>query len=130
MFVSVTRLHLRSARFVPGFLYYTLRSLRQIRRSAGHVAREVHRDRHGAYWTLSVWRDEAAMRAFMLTGAHRRAMPKLLHWCDEAAVVHWEQAGNTLPTRRHAHQQMIALGRPSKVNHPSARQRAFEIPPP
>jgi hypothetical protein len=31
------------------------------------------------------------MRAFMLSGAHQRAMPKLFNWCDEASVVHWNQ---------------------------------------
>ena len=68
------------------------------------------------------------MRAFMLAGPHRRAMPKLLEWCDEASVVHWNQESPALPDWREAYRRMVEEGRPSKVNHPSPAHRACEIP--
>ena len=37
------------------------------------------------------------MNAFRITLPHRDAMPKLLEWCDEAAVVHWNQEFAELP---------------------------------
>ena len=35
-----------------------------------------------------LWTDEAAMKSFMESGAHRTITPKLLEWCDEASVAH------------------------------------------
>jgi hypothetical protein len=38
-----------------------------------------------------------AMNGYRASGAHRATMPKLQHWCDEAAVAHWEQDAAALP---------------------------------
>ena len=72
--------------------------------------------------------DEASMREFMMARPHRRAMPKFLEWCDEAAVVHWLQESSELPDWQEAHRRMVAEGRRSKVRHPSPAHEAFEIP--
>jgi len=130
MLVSVTRLRLRSARFLVPFIVYSLRSIRQAKRSPGNVVADALRDRHGGYWTRSVWRDMESMRAFMTSGIHRRAMPKLLDWCDEAAVVHWEQAGTDLPGWDDAHRRLVTEGRPSKVRQPSPAQSTLDFPSP
>ena len=56
------------------------------------------RNRPGlVFWTCTAWRDKEAMRAFMIGGSHVRAMPKLLNWCSEASLVHWESASDALP---------------------------------
>jgi hypothetical protein len=57
-------------------------------------------------------------------------MPKLMHWCDEAATAHYTQDSATLPTWTEAHRRLLAEGRKSKVRHPSPAHEAFEIPPP
>jgi quinol monooxygenase YgiN len=129
-FISVTRLRLRAFRFLPQFLWYTLLSARQARRSQGQLDVQTLRDANLTFWTLSAWEDEAAMRAFMMSGAHRRAMPKLLDWCDEASIVHWTQETATLPGWLEAHRRMVAEGRMSKVRHPSPEQQAKRIAPP
>src|SRR5688572_14064609 len=85
-FVSVTRLRIRSVRFLPHFFWLTFLSVRQARRSAGNLRVDLLRDAHNTYWTLTAWDSEASMQGFMMSGAHRRAMPKLLEWCDEASV--------------------------------------------
>ena len=54
---------------------------------------------------------------------HGPAMRKLLEWCDEAALVHWTQEDEELPTWTEAHRRMLREGRPSKVNHPSEAQK-------
>jgi len=130
MLVSVTRLRLRSVRFLLPFIVYSLRSLRQAKRSPGNVVADATRDRHGGYWTRSVWRDAESMRAFMTSGAHQRAMPKLLDWCDEAALVHWEQDTATLPEWTDAHRRLVTQGRRSKVRHPSPAHDTLNYPAP
>ncbi len=67
------------------------------------------------------------MNAFRITLPHRDAMPKLLEWCDEAAVVHWNQESAELPDWETAERRMAESGRLSKVNHPSADQRAGRL---
>jgi hypothetical protein len=66
----------------------------------------------------------------MISGAHRRVMPRLLEWCDEASVAHWLQDSPEPPLWDEAHRRMQGEGRRSKVNNPSEAQQRFEIPPP
>jgi hypothetical protein len=122
--VSVTRLHLASLRSFPAFLVYTLRSWRQVRRSPGFLTGWLSNDSERAFWTLTVWRSADAMRAFRNSGAHLKAMPKLLRWCDEAAFVHWEQPGESAPDPSLAYEWLEREGKLSKVDTPSARQQA------
>jgi hypothetical protein len=70
------------------------------------------------------------MKMFMVSGNHRRAMPKLLEFCDEASVGRWHQDDITPPIWDEVHRRMQHEGRPSKVKHPSAAHAAFHIPAP
>ena len=119
-FVSLTRLRIRSARFVPLFGLHTMQSLRQVRQAPGFERGGLLADRSWTFWTMTAWDSQASMRAYMTSGAHKRAMPKLMHWCDEASVAHWEQERVELPNWGEADRRMRETGRPSKVLHPSA----------
>ena len=130
MIISVTRLRLRSLRFLLPFIVYSFRSMRQVNRSPGNIAADAMRDQHGGFWTRSVWRDVESMRAFMTSRAHRQAMPKLLDWCDEAALVHWEQDTPALPEWDEAHRRLVTQGRRSKVRHPSPAHETLDVPVP
>jgi hypothetical protein len=129
-FISITRLRVRSLLYLPAFLWQTMGSLRQSQRSRGFLAGRVLREARNTFWTVTAWDDDVAMNSFRTSGAHREAMPKLLDWCDEASVAHWSQPTAELPTWLEAHHRMVAEGRLSKVNHPSAAQQAKEIPAP
>jgi hypothetical protein len=74
-----------------------------------------------------IWRDEAAMRAFVRSGAHRRIMARLPEWCDEAALVRWVQDASDPPSWVEAHRRLQGEGHRSRVSHPSGAQRWFEI---
>ena len=76
-FVSITRLRVRSWRYLPGFLIQSFRAARQAKLAAGSLAVSVLRDADRAFWTGTVWRNEAAMRSFMRSGVHRRIMARL-----------------------------------------------------
>jgi len=126
-FVSVTRLRVRSWRYVPGFLIQSSRAARQAKRTAGSLAVSVLRDADRAFWTRTVWRDEGAMRTFMQSGVHRRVMARLPEWCDEAALAHWVQDASEPPSWTVAHRRLQEEGRRSRVNRPTEAKRRFEI---
>jgi|SRR6516164_1925124 len=107
-----------------------LRSAREAKNASGNLAVSVLSDANFAFWTCTLWSDERAMRAFMFAPAHRRLMPKLLQWCDEAAVAHWLQDSMQPPSWQEAHRRLQQEGRTSKVDCPSAAQLDFEVPPP
>ena len=126
--ISLTRLRLRSPRFLPAFAWRAYRSGRQARQAAGYRDGAVLADRRLTFWTLTAWSDEAAMRAYVLAGDHRAAMAKLMHWCDEASVAHWRAPA--LPDWHEADRRMRAEGRPSRVRHPSPAHAALAYDPP
>ena len=128
--VSITRLRVRKWRYLPSFIVWSLRSSKQAQRAAGNLGVWLLRDEHNAFWTKTLWRDDAAMRAFMLSDPHKSAMPKLLEWCDEASLVRWSQADGTPPSWDEAHRRLQLEGRQSKVNHPSAAHQALRFPAP
>jgi Domain of unknown function (DUF3291) len=119
IFVSLTRLRVRSFRFVPRFVLHTLRSVRQVKKAPGFQRGALLADRSWTFWTLTAWDAQESMRQFMTTGSHSRAMPHLLDWCDEASVAHWSQPETTLPSWTEADKRMREGGRASKVRNPS-----------
>ncbi|MFD1033216.1 DUF3291 domain-containing protein [Sphingomonas hankookensis] len=129
-FVSITRLRIRAVRFLPAFLIDTLSSARQVKRADGYLGGRMLADRRRTYWTMTLWDDAATMRAYMTTGPHRRAMPKLLRWCDQASIAHWTQDDTTLPTWEEADRRMRDEGRVSKVHHPAVGHDPMTFDPP
>jgi quinol monooxygenase YgiN len=89
MFVTLSGACLTSSwRYLPAFTVAAL----QARRANGNLAVSLLREADNTFWTRSLWTDEAAMKSFMVSDAHRSIVPKLLEWCDEASVARWTQA--------------------------------------
>jgi len=118
----------RSWRYLPAFFVAAFRSAFQARRARDNLAVTILREAHNTYWTRSLWANEAAMKSFMVSGAHRTVMPKLLNWCDEASVARWTQDSEQQPTWDEVHLRMQREGRTSKVKCPSEAHRRFQIP--
>jgi hypothetical protein len=130
IFVSITRLRLRSAWHLPLFFWHAFASGKQTAKSTGFIKGKTLMDKGLTFWTMSLWQNESHMRAYRNTDAHKKAMPKLQHWCDEASVAHWQQAGEDFPDWHLAHQRMMQEGRLSKVKHPSPTHSLQEIAAP
>jgi hypothetical protein len=128
--ISVTRLRLRSWRYLLPFVIWSQRAIQQVKVAPGNHGHKVFKDAGLVFWTCTSWENEASMRAYMLGGAHRQAMPKLMNWCDEAATAHYTQESVALPTWAEAHRRLVAGGRRSKVHNPSPAHEAFDIPTP
>lgn len=123
-FISVTRLRVRSVRFLPAFLIDTIRSSRQVQRAGGYRGGWLGSEWPLGFWTATAWDSRGTMRAFRNAPPHLEAMGRLLRWCDEASFVHWEQPGFDPPDGETAHRRLGEEGRVSKVLHPSERHRA------
>lgn len=91
------------------------------------LAFAVSRSTANPAWTLTRWENEEAMKGFRVRSPHRKAMSKLVHWCDEAAVAHWIQESQEWPSWEKCVEKLLALGRLSKVNHPSRDQEQGHI---
>jgi hypothetical protein len=122
--VSVTRIRIRSWRFMVPFTIYSMRAVHQIRRSPGFLGGWVGRSRGGGMWTVTVWTDEAAMKNYRDHDAHKAAMPGMLDWGDEGSMARYEQAGTQAPTAAEARDALAARGRTSKVRYPTAEHAA------
>ena len=129
-FIGVTRLKVRSIRFLPSFALHAFRARRQVRKAPGFQGGSLLADRNWTFWTMTAWDSQESMRRFMTTAPHRAAMPHLLDWCDEASVVHWDQPGASLPSWLEADKRMRESGRPSKVRNPSLRHATLSYDPP
>jgi heme-degrading monooxygenase HmoA len=130
MVISVTRLKLRSIRFLPAFLWNNRFVLQSITKAPGFRRGKTLVDAGQVYWTMTVWNDVASMRSFRSSGAHAQAMPKLANWASESAFVHWESERDQLPEWQEAHRRLTEKGRPSPLKKPSKEhnERRFREP--
>jgi uncharacterized protein DUF3291 len=124
-FISLTRLRVRSIRFLPFFFVHAVRSNNQVKKAPGFLHGALLRDHSWTFWTMTAWDTQENMRRYMLSGPHKKAMPHLMGWCDEASVAHWVQPAAELPSWAEADERMRKSGRPSKVHKPSPQHAAL-----
>lgn len=126
--VYLTRLRLRSRWLIPRFLFANLPILAQLRTAAGYLGGDSILEQHAVFWTMSLWTDDTAMRAFKASGAHGAVMPKNIDWSIESSGAGW--ARDTLPSWAEAHAHLIAHGRATRVRHPTSEHASLRFAPP
>ena len=101
--------------------------MKQAQRTRGNLGVRVRKTKGLAFWTLAMWHDNQAIRAFVPASPHREAMQKLPDWCDEAAFADWEQDTTDWPSWETASERLAGTGRLVGVLHPSKQQKAGTI---
>lgn len=127
-YVSVTRLKLRRWYLLPIFLCVNFFVIRKFRRSPGLIQGKVMVDYHLAFWTLSLWQQEADMRHFRNVGPHLRAMAKTPEWASEAVSLSWTIGGNDFPPWNTVCEKLKTQGHYSTLKYPSEAFKRREFP--
>ena len=68
VFVSATRLRVRSVFFLPQFFWHTFRSQKQAKSTSGMLGGRLMLEARWVFWTVTVWESEGAMRTFRGSG--------------------------------------------------------------
>ncbi len=95
--VQVSRLELKRARDVPGFLVAALRIRHITLRSPGAVGVSIRAEPLlRTFWTLSAWESEDAIRAFVRSDYHRSVMAKYRDRMTGAHFNTWSEVDTTM----------------------------------
>ena len=107
--VFASQLPAAGLRSVPAFLSHTMRINRQLREAMGLVGYSQRADLVRYRWTLSVWHDEASLRAFVQAEPHASTMRALARYTREPMFATWNTDSPVpLPTWEEVSQRLTA----------------------
>jgi len=81
---------------IPRFFLYTAQVAKQLASAEGVLGYSVLA-RQKLFWTLSAWKDEAALRTFVQYPPHVHIMTALTPHMGETKFVRWTVKGSELP---------------------------------
>ena len=85
---------------MPPFFLYTAQVVKQLASAEGLLGYSVlARPLSKRFWTLSAWKDESTLRAFVQPPPHVRVMAALTPHMNETKFVRWTVKGFQLPLR-------------------------------
>jgi hypothetical protein len=125
--LSLTRLRLGRWRDLPKFLEMSRLCVEQAAADASCCGGASYAGPGLCFWTATLWRDEASLRSYLGSGAHREAMPLLAQWCTEAAVAHF--GGDRLPEKSEIAALLGPRAKFSTVRAPSPLQQSKVLSP-
>jgi hypothetical protein len=125
--VFLTRVRLRSPYLLLPWMLHSGRAIRSMHMAPGRIVTATRKSRGLAFWCLTVWRSEAAMRAHREGGAALFDLERLRYWCDEASSATWEQAYAGLPSWEEAEERWRASAQLHRVEFPSPAHRGWTI---
>ncbi|MFD0899103.1 DUF3291 domain-containing protein [Actinomadura sediminis] len=117
--VMASRFEVRSLRHVPGFFLASLALLRQARTAPGAHGFTLKAElAKRTFWTLSAWRDDAALRAYAAAEPHRSTMRRKRGVMRDSTFVFWSVTGSELPIDWADAQRRLA----AEARDPAARK--------
>jgi heme-degrading monooxygenase HmoA len=128
IFISVTRLRVRSIFYLLPFFRSNEASARELKKSKGLIKAKELIDKNLTFWTITMWEDEESMRNFRGCRSHKFAMQHLSKWCNEASYHHWVQDDIEFPNWDTVSEKLYSQGKLSKVKQPSKAQIENKFP--
>jgi quinol monooxygenase YgiN len=93
-------LPLKSYWRVLPFVVYTAQVVKQLAAAEGLLGYSLlARPLSKRFWTLSAWKNEEALQAFVRHPPHQRIMTALAPHMDKTKFVHWTVKGSQLPLK-------------------------------
>ena len=93
-------LSLKSYWRMPSFFFYTAQVAKQLASAEGLLGYSVlARPLSKRSWTLSAWKDEAALRTFVQHPPHVHILTALAPHMDQTKFLRWNVKGSQLPLR-------------------------------
>ncbi|WP_433248920.1 DUF3291 domain-containing protein [Streptosporangium sp. CA-135522] len=110
--IMASRLEVRSLRQVPGFLLTSFVLWRQALKSPGAVGVSLKAELFKrTFWTLSAWKDQAAIHSYARTEPHKSAMRRKRAVMRASTFVFWDAPAGQLPVGWEEAQERIAKER-------------------
>ena len=128
--IVVTRLRLKHPAVLNDFFNAAASSLEQAQKAAGNLGADALAEAHDTWWTVTAWRDRAAMEAYVHADPHHATMARLDDWCDEATFTDWEQDSAELPDWQTGYRHLLADGKAAALTGASPEQPTSAFPPP
>ncbi|HEY6130053.1 MAG TPA: hypothetical protein VIW23_17910 [Candidatus Acidoferrum sp.] len=94
----ISHLPLRNFRALPKFFRFTFETRRQLQTAPGLIGYSLEAKPFARkFWTLSVWRDEQSLRAFVGNQPHSRIMQVLAPHMDKTQFAQWTVEWRQIP---------------------------------
>jgi len=128
--IVVTRLRLRNPTLIDEFFTHAAAVIEQAMQSEGNLGVDALAEAHDAWWSVTAWRERAAMQACVNAEPHLSTEALLDRLCDEATFVDWEQASPQLPDWQTCWHHLVTDGQSATLTDESEanQTRAFPAP--
>jgi hypothetical protein len=91
---------------------------------AGNLGIRLRKTGGLRFWTLTIWVNEDALKAYRDIILRGKVVQRARHWFDENSIAHWEQKGMEMPSWKDAASLLREHGHLSEVEHPSDTQES------
>jgi hypothetical protein len=99
----------------------------QAKNAEGNLGIRLRKTGGLRFWTLTIWENENALKAYRNIILRGKVMLRARHWFDENSAAHWEQESTGMPSWEDAASLLKEHGHLSKVDQPSGTQKSGQV---